>query len=133
MKLSRLMVVAGAFCASAAFSQSANPNDGNWEVTIPYPSRPINADLSIAGDSGMFRSHGGGGRNNANTGCGGKDTPVSVLASTSDELKITIHYSKVLEGCRDVVFDAHRSDSGTFKGQWPDTRAGAFDATMKKK
>ena len=34
MKLSRLMVVAGVFCASAAFSQSANPNDGNWEVTI---------------------------------------------------------------------------------------------------
>ena len=81
----------------------------------------------------MFRSHGGGCRNNANTGCGGKGTPASVLTSTSDELKFTIHYSKVLEGCRDVVFDAHRGDNGSFKGQWPDTRNGAFDASMKKK
>ena len=133
MFFSRLLVVAGAFCATAALSQPANPNDGNWEVTIPYPSRQISADLTIAGGSGMFRSHGGGSRSNATTGCGGKETPVSVMASTSDELKIRILYSKVLEGCRDVTFDAHRTEDGSFKGTWPDTRAGAFDATIKKK
>ena len=133
MKGSRLMVLAGALCASAAFSQTANPNDGNWEVSIPYPSRPISADLTISGETGMFRSHGGGSRNNANTGCGGKDTPVSVVTSNDEELKVVIHYSKVLDGCRDVTFDTHRTGNGTFAGTWPDTRAGAFEASLKKK
>ena len=129
MRLLRILAAASALAASTAFSQTANVNDGKWEVTIPYPSKPVVADLDLAGEGGMFRSHAGGKTNT----CGGRETPVSVVLSTADELKFTIHYSKVLEGCKDMTFDVKRADDSSFKGTWPDKRFGPLEAVVKRK
>ena len=130
MKYLPLMALTGALVAPFAFAQTSNVHDGNWEVTISFPSKPIVADLVVSGDTGMFRSHFGGGKNNA---CGSKETPVVVKVATPDELKITIEYSKVLNGCHDLTLDAKRVDEVTFKGTWPDTRQGTLETVLVKK
>jgi hypothetical protein len=129
MKLLSVVAMAGALIACAAYAQSSNMHDGKWEVTIPFPSKPIVADLEINGETGMFRTHFGGGKNNA---CGGKDTPVVVRSATPDELKLTLEYSKVLNGCRDLNLTARRTDEKTLKGRWPDAKNADLEAVFVK-
>jgi hypothetical protein len=130
MDLVRAAVLASTFVASIAFAQTANPADGNYEVTIAYPSRPVVAELVLNGDSGTFRSHFGG--NSRSNKCGGHDTPVTVRSATADEMKLTLEYSKVLPGCNDVNFTARRTEGETFKGRWPDPQ-NTIEATVVKK
>jgi len=129
MKLHAVLAMSAALLVGAAHSQSSNPLDGKWEVTIPFPSKSIVADLQINGETGMFRSHFGGGKNNA---CGSKETPVVVRMATQDEMKLTLEYSKVLDGCRDLHLNAKRVDEATFKGRWPNAQNSELEATLVK-
>ncbi len=130
MKLFSFAAIAAAFLTSVAVAQTTNVHDGNWEVTIQFPSKPIVGDLVISGDTGTFKTHFGGGKTNA---CGGKETPIVVRTATPDELKFTLEYSKVLNGCRDFTLTTRRVNDVTLKGQWPAPSGGTVDAVLVKK
>src|SRR5450432_1198776 len=130
MHFARTAVWGSAIVASLAFAQATNTADGTYEVTIPFPSKPVVADLVLNGETGSFRSHFGGGKNNK---CGSHDTPVAVRSATADELRLTIEYSKVMPGCNDLRFNVKRSEGDTYTGTWPDTREGRFEAVVVKK
>ena len=51
MKLFSFAAIAAAFLTSVAVAQTTNVHDGNWEVTIQFPSKPIVGDLVISGDN----------------------------------------------------------------------------------
>src|SRR5262245_51302745 len=116
--MKRLSAVALLVAGAAAFAQApaSSPFHGTWSASWEFEKQSYDAKMVLGPQGGTWQTSV---RNRSNP-CAGREVPIKVESMTTEDAQLTLAFSDVISGCRNVKVVLKAAPDGTVTG----TRSG---------
>jgi hypothetical protein len=116
--VSRRVISAALLACTAAFAQAPanSPFYGSWSASWEFEKQSYDAKMTLGAQGGTWQTST---RSRSNP-CAGREVPIKVESITAEEAQLTLAFSDVIAGCRNVKVVLKAAPDGTVTG----TRSG---------
>lgn len=123
--MSRFVACALLLASACALAQapSSSPFYGSWSASWEFEKQSYDAKMVLGAQGGTWQTS----TRNRNNPCAGREVPIKVESMTAEEANLTLAFSDVISGCRNVKVVLKATPDGTVSG----TRSGN-ELTLKR-